>query len=472
MFGIKKNETKNTETVNLNANAAEYFIKPAEPIRFNSVEFRDGQQSLLATRVKTEDMLPILPEMDEIGYDSMEMWGGATFDVCIRYLNEDPWDRIRAFKKYMKKTPLKIALRGQNLIGYKPYPDDVVELFVRKAADAGIDIFLIFDGLQDHRNCLAAINAAKKAGKIVEGSLQYAISPFHTLDYYVKTAKEIEASGVDAIHVEDMAGLLAPKVSYDLIRALKKELQIPVHLHCHSTGGMAEAAYWEAIRAGVDVLDVCVSTLAQGPGHPPIESFIAATEGGPRDSGLNLSKFESLNKFFLQLRTKYKEFESKMVGVDIGCLQHQIPGGMLTNLESQLKVMNILDRLPEVLTEAAIVRKDFGYPALATPSSQMVGAQATANVLTGERYKIISRETKDLLRGMYGTPPGPVSEELLRKALGDEKPITCRPADLMEPILDKMKQEAGELVRTDEDLLTYTLFPTIASEFLKRKYQL
>lgn len=440
------------------------------PVKFNSVEFRDGQQSILATRVTTEDMIPLLKRMDEVGFDSMEMWGGATFDVCVRYLQDDPWNRVRTFKHFMKNTPLKMVLRGQNLVGYHAYPDDIVEKFVECAANAGIDVFLIFDALQDLRNCETAFNAVKKAGKKIEGSIQYNISPFHTIERTVENALEQQKMGAELIHVEDMAGLMTPPAAYEIISALKEALDIPVHLHCHCTGGMAEMCYWEAIRAGVDGLDVCVSSLAMGPGHPPIESFVAGLKGTPRDSGIDVGQFTSLNTAFQFLRKKYAAFESRLIGVDVGCLQHQIPGGMLTNLENQLSAMNALDRLPEVLKEATRIRAEMGYPPLATPSSQMCGAQATANVLTGERYKMVSKEMQDYCRGMYGNPPGAIDPILMQKALGDEKPISCRPADLLETGFEKAKAEIGELARTDEDVLTYALFPTTAVDFLKKKY--
>lgn len=442
------------------------------PIRFNSVEFRDGQQSLFATRMNTADMIPLLTRMDEVGYDSLEMWGGATFDVAVRFLKEDPWDRIREFKKYVKKTPLKMVLRGQNLVGYKAYPDDIVEKFVEKAAQAGIDIFIIFDALQDLRNCEVAFNAVKKAGKIIEGSLQYNISPFHTTEVFVKKALEQEKMGASLIHVEDMAGLMTPSAAYELISALKSNLKIPVHLQCHCTGGMAEMAYWEAIRAGVDGLDVCVSAMSLGPGHPPIESFLASLKGTSRDPKIDMGQFKSINEDFLALRKKYAQFETKLIGVDVGVLEHQIPGGMLSNLESQLTAMNLYDRLPEVLEEVTRVRADMGYPPLATPTSQMSGAQATTNVLTGKRYSMISKEIREYCRGMYGMPPGPISPELLEKTLGGQQPDMTRPGARLEPGFEKARAEVGSLARTEEDILTYALFPSYAVDFLKTKYQI
>lgn len=452
--------------------SASDFAGDGSPVRFNSVEFRDGQQSLFATRMTTADMVPLLSAMDQVGYDSMEMWGGATFDVAVRFLKEDPWDRIREFKKYVKRTPLKMVLRGQNLVGYKAYPDDVVEKFVEKAAAAGIDVFLIFDALQDLRNCESAFRAVKKAGKKIEGSIQYNISPFHTIEKFVENGKEQEKMGVSLLHVEDMAGLMTPAAAYDLIKALKAELKVPIHLHCHCTGGMAEMAYWEAIRAGVDGLDVCISSMSMGPAHPPIESFVTALKGTSRDPHIDVAQFKAINESFLALRRKYAQFETKLIGVDVGCLEHQIPGGMLSNLESQLTAMKLYDRLPQVLEEVTRVRADMGYPPLATPSSQMCGAQATTNVLTGKRYMMVSNEIKDYCRGMYGMPPGPVSPELLEAALGSEKPGTKKPADMLAPGYEAAKAEAGPLARTEEDVLTYALFPAYAPDFLRSKYNL
>lgn len=440
-----------------------------KPLRFASLEFRDGVQSILATRVKTQDMLPFLERMDQIGYVNMEMWGGATFDVCVRYLQEDPWERLRKFKAVMKNTPLKMVLRGQNLVGYRAYPDDIVERFVSAAARNGVDIFLIFDALEDLRNCETAFAAVKKAGKKIEGSVQYNLSPFATVEKSVENALRQQAMGVSGIHVEDMAGMMTPPAAYELISALKEALDIPVYLHCHCTGGMAEMSYWEAIRAGVDGVDVCVSSLGMGPGHPPVESIIAALRGTPRDTGIDLASFTSLTNDFKELRKKYADHASKLIGVDVGCLQHQIPGGMLSNLESQLRDMHVYDRLPEVLAEVINVRRDMGYPPLATPSSQMCGQQATTNVLTGKKYGMVSKEMVDYCRGMYGNPPGPIAEELMKRALGDEKPISCRPAALLEPGYDKAAQEIGDLATCEEDVLTYALFPTVARPFLEKK---
>lgn len=446
-------------------------LTKAKPIRISSVEFRDGQQSLLATRVKTEDMLPILETMDKVGYCCAEMWGGATFDSCIRFLQDDPWDRVREFKKRMKNTPLRMLLRGQNVLGYKQYSDDIVELFVEKAAAAGIDVFLVFDGLHDLRNCETAIRAVKKAGKAVEGNLLYTLSPVHDIDLYVRVAKEFERMGCQAIHFEDMAGQLTPDVAYKAIKAIKEAINVPLHVHCHCTGGMADIAYWEAIKAGVDVIDTDVSALSLGTAHPPTESFIVALQNTPWATGLDLGLVSEINSHFLGIRKKYREFESQFTGVDISVLKHQVPGGMLSNLESQLKEMGASDRIDEVLEEVHHVRKDFGYPPLGTPFSQIVGAQATMNVLLGERYKLVSKEAKDYIKGLYGKPPGDIDSELEKQILGSDSKITCRPADLLEPEFEKLKAEIGDLAKNDEDVLTYAMFPEVARKFLTNKYQ-
>ena len=442
----------------------------AKKIRVSSVEFRDGQQSLLATRVRTADMLPILEKVDEVGYAAVEMWGGATFDSCIRFLNEDPWERVREFKKRLRKTPLRMLLRGQNLLGYRQYADDVVELFVKKAAEAGIDIFLVFDGLHDTRNCETAIRAALKTGKAVEANLLYTDSPVHTIADYVAIARRYVELGCQAIHFEDMAGQLAPDVAYKAVKALKSAIDVPLHIHCHCTGGMADMAYWEAIRAGVDVIDTDVSALSLGTAHPPLESFIVALRNTPWDTGLDLDLVGEINAHFMDIREKYREFESKFTGVDISVLKHQIPGGMLSNMEKQLRDMKIESRIGEVFAEVHKVRQEFGYPPLGTPFSQIVGAQATMNVMFGERYKMVSKEVREYLSGYYGKPPGEIDAELLRSVLGDERPITCRPADLIEPQLEKLRAEAADVARNEEDLMTYAMFPDVARKFLKVKY--
>lgn len=438
----------------------------------SSVEYRDGQQSLLGTRIKGEDFYPILEQVDRVGFSSVEMWGGATFDVAMRYLGEDPWDRIREFKKRMPHTPLRMFLRGQNLVGYHQYPDDIVERFVSAAASAGIDIFLIFDGLNDVRNCEAAIRAAQKAGKTAHGNIIYTVSPVHTVETFVNIALDFQKLGVSAVQVEDTAGSMTPGAAYDLISALKEALDVPVLLQCHSTAGMAQLAYWEAIRAGVDGLDMDVSALSMGTSHPPMESMICALKDSPVDTGISLDRLLPINAHFKKLREKYKEFESKFIGADVGVLQHQVPGGMMSNLELQLKQMKASHRIDEILKEVAEVRKDFGYPPLATPFSQIVGVQATMNVLTGSRYKMISTEGKELVCGRYGKVPGKIADELYKAVMINREPIVCRPADLLEPGYEKAKAESAAFARTEEDILSYALFPSTAEPFLKAKYQI
>lgn len=455
----------NTEAADLNKN-----IMLHRPVKLTSVEFRDGQQSMFATRMKTEDMLPILEKMDQVGYESMEMWGGATFDSCIRFLGEDPWERLRLFKRYMKKTPLRMLFRGQNILAYQQYPDDIVERFVYAAAEAGIDIFLIFDGLNDVRNTETAIRAVKKAGKRADGNILFTKSPVHSIESYVQLAKDFVSLGVDAVHIEDMAGMIDPMTVAEAISALKMAVPVPIHFHAHCTGGMADIAYWEAVKAGVDVIDVDVSALSLGTSHPPAESLVVALQNTPWDTKINLSLLAEINAYFMEIRKKYKEFESSFAGVDISVLTHQIPGGMLSNLESQLKQMNMLERMDEVLDEVASVRKDLGYPPLGTPFSQIVGVQATMNVMFGERYKMMPTETKEYIRGKYGKTPGDVNPLLVQKVLGDQLPLTIRPADLLESAYEKAKAEVGILAQTEEDILTYALFGPVAIDYLKNKY--
>lgn len=452
------------------AQAAQPTDHSKSPVKLASVDFRDGQQSLIATRMRTEDMLPILPLMDDFGFECIEMWGGATFDACIRYLNEDPWDRIRAFKTYCKKTPLRMLLRGQNLLGYTPYPDDIVDRFVTKAAETGIDIFLIFDGLNDIRNCARAASAALKAGKRVEGNIQFTSSPVHNVQSFVTTAWEYVEIGATAVHLEDMGGMIDPTTAARTVAAVKEAVSVPVHYHSHCTGGMTEITYWEAAKAGADVLDVDVSAMALGTSHPAAESIIAVLKGTARDTGLDYTKLAPINAHLKNVRKQYAQFESKLQGVDINVVRHQIPGGMRSNLESQLTQMNALDRLDEVLEEVARVRADLGYPPLGTPFSQMCGAQASMNVLSGQRYKMIPKEVSAYVRGQYGKAPGPINEQLRKKILGDEQPITCRPADLIAPGYQRIADECAGLARTEEDILTYAMFPHVAAEFLRRKY--
>lgn len=441
------------------------------PVKLASVDFRDGQQSLIATRMRTEDMIPVLAAMDEFGYECLEMWGGATFDSCVRYLGEDPWERVRTFKKYVRKTPLRMLLRGQNLLGYTPYSDDVVERFVAAAAEAGIDIFLTFDGLNDIRNCEAGAKIALKAGKRVEGNIQFTSSPVHTVASFVQTAREYVDIGATAVHLEDMGGMIDPVTAGRTVAAVKAAVKVPVHYHSHCTGGMTEMTYWEVARNGADVLDVDVSTFALDTGHPSAESIIAALAGTPRATGLDYAKLAPVAAHLKAVREKYAAFSSKLKGADINVVRHQIPGGMRSNLEFQLAQMNALDRLDEVLEEVVRVRQDLGYPPLGTPFSQMCGAQAAMNVISGGRYQLIPKETKAYVRGEYGKAPGPVSEELKKLVLREgEQPLTCRPADLLPPAYEKAKAEIGALARTEEDVLTYAMFPSHGRAFLENKY--
>lgn len=443
------------------------------PVKLSSCDFRDGQQSKIATRMRTEDMLPILPLMDDFGFACIEMWGGATFDTCIRYLDEDPWERLRKIKAVCRKTPLRMLLRGQNLLGYTPYPDDIVDRFVTKAAETGIDIFLIFDGLNDIRNCEAAARAALRAGKLVEGNIQFTSSPVHTVSSFVKTAQEYVAIGATAVHLEDMGGMIDPVTAAKTVAAVKAAVDVPVHYHSHCTGGMTEITYWEVAKAGADVIDVDCSAMALGTSHPAAESMIAVLKNTPRDTGLDYAKLIPISNYLKEVLKKYTQYESKLRGVDINVIRHQIPGGMRSNLESQLTQLGAIDRLDEVLEEVPRVRADMGYPPLGTPFSQMCGTQASMNVITGERYKLMPKEVRAYVRGEYGRTPGEISEELKAKALvGDRKAITCRPADLIEPGYERIKAECADVARCEEDILTYAIFPSVAREFLRKKYQL
>jgi len=439
-------------------------------VKITDTTFRDAHQSLAATRMRMRHMLPIIEKMDEVGFFSMEVWGGATFDSCIRYLNEDPWERIRTFKKHMKNTPTQMLLRGQNLVGYKHYSDDIVEKFVEKAYENGVDIFRIFDALNDIRNMEFAIRVAKRLGAHVQGTICYTISPVHTIESYVELAKKLEELECDSLCIKDMAGLISPQAARDLVRALKKEISIPIDLHSHCTSGMAPIAYFAAIEAGVDIIDTAMSPFAWGTSQPPTESMVAALKGTPYDTGIDLEAFAEITPFFKEVRRRYDAIiEDISEMVDVNVLLYQIPGGMMSNLIAQLKEQNALDKLPEVLEEVPRVRKDLGYPPLVTPTSQIVGTQAVMNVLVGERYKVVPKEVKDYVRGLYGKPPAPIDEEVKAKIIGDEEVITCRPADLLPPQLHQLKEEAEKLgiIKKEEDLLTYALYPAIAVKFLK-----
>ncbi len=427
----------------------------------------------MATRMRTDSMLPIAEKIDQVGFFSLEMWGGATFDVCIRYLTEDPWERIRKLKKHIKKTPLQMLLRGQNVVGYHNYPDDVVIKFVEKAAKNGIDIFRVFDALNDTRNMEVAIKKVKKEGKHAQGSICYTISPVHTIRYYVDFAKKLAELECDSICIKDMAGMLAPQPAYELITALKKEVSLPVHLHSHSTSGMVMITYLRACEAGVDIIDTAFSPLAWGTSQPPVESVVAALKGTPYDPGLDIELLNEIAEYFRELREKYydplKLIDPKAEHVDASIIIHQIPGGMFSNLLEQLREQKALDRLREVLEEVPKVRKELGYPPLVTPTSQLVGIQAVLNVISGKRYSIVPNEIKDYVKGLYGKPPVPIDPKVRKKIIGDEEPVTTRPADLLEPALDKIPEEVKPCIESEEDKLTYALFPQTALEFFKKR---
>lgn len=439
-------------------------------VKLTDTTLRDAHQSLIATRMRTRDMLPIAEKMDEAGFFSLEVWGGATFDSSIRYLNEDPWDRLRALKKVIRKTPLQMLLRGQNLVGYRHYSDDIVVKFVEHAAESGIDIFRIFDAVNDIRNMEVSIKTAKHTGAHVQGTVCYTVSPVHPIPLYVKMAKELEEMGCDSLCIKDMAGLISPQNAFDLVTALKEELSIPVDLHSHCTSGMAPMSYLFACQAGVDILDTAFSPFAWGTSQPPTETTVAALRGTPYDTGLDLFLLTEIKKYFEELKEKYRGILDPISErIDTNVLKYQIPGGMLSNLVSQLKEQNALDKYEAVLAEMPRVREELGYPPLVTPTSQIVGTQAVLNVLMGERYKVVPKEVKDYVKGLYGRTPAPISREIITKILGDEKPITCRPADLLPPELDKVTKEAEALgiVKKPEDILTYALYPAIAPKFLR-----
>lgn len=435
-------------------------------IELTETVLRDAHQCLLATRMRTEDMLPVASKLDQVGYWSVEMWGGATYDAALRYLKECPWERLRLLRQAMPNTRLQMLLRGQNLVGYRNYPDDVVQSFVERAAAGGIDVFRIFDAMNDVRNMKTAIEAALKAGKIVEGAICYTVSPVHSVDYFLRMGEKLAEMGVQIICLKDMGGLLAPYVAHELIKGLKSRIPLPLHLHSHCTAGLAPMSYMMAIEAGADILDTALAPLAQGASQPATEAFVAALLGSPYDTGLDLKLLNELGEYFYRVRRKYSEFESDVnnqVKTDI--LISQIPGGMLSNLVAQLRQQKAEDRLESVLAEMPHVRKDLGYPPLVTPASQICGSQAALNVMTGKRYSVVAMETKNYVMGLYGEPPAPISEEIRKKVLGKKEPISCRPADLLQPGLDQARREAGSLATSEEDVLSYALFPEIAKEY-------
>lgn len=433
---------------------------------------RDAHQSQAATRMKIEDMLPALELLDSVGYWSIECWGGATFDSCMRFLNEDPWERLRTLKKHMPKTKLQMLFRGQNILGYKHYADDVVEAFCKKSIENGIDVVRVFDALNDPRNLESAIKFVKEYGGMCEAAISYTTSPVHNLDYFVKLACTLEKMGADTICIKDMANLLLPYDAYELVKKLKENVGVPIHLHTHNTSGTGDMTNLMACRAGVDIVDCALSPLANGTSNPATESLVATLKGTDRDTGLDLKKLADIASHFRKVADELKNrgnLDPKVLNVDPNTLLYQVPGGMLSNLISQLKQNNAEDKYYEVLAEVPRVRKDFGYPPLVTPTSQIVGTQAVLNVLSGERYKMITKESKGLLRGEYGQLPGEVNEEVRKKAIGDDEVITVRPADLIEPELEKYRKESADVAKCEEDVLSYALFPQVARKFFEER---
>ncbi len=441
------------------------------PLKITDTILRDAHQSQAATRMTIEDMLPACKVLDSIGYWSLECWGGATFDSCMRFLGEDPWERLRKLRKALPNTRLQMLFRGQNILGYKHYADDVVEAFCRKSIENGIDVVRIFDALNDTRNLKQAIDCVKKYKGWVEAAMSYTISPVHSEEYFVNLAKKLESMGADSICIKDMANLLLPMEAYSLVSKLKAAVKVPIHLHTHNTTGTGDLVNLMAAYAGVDIVDTALSPLANGTSQPATESLVATLQGTPRDTGLDLTKLSEAAVHFRKVAQRLKEagsLDPKVLNVDTNTLLYQVPGGMLSNLISQLKQAGKEDKYYDVLAEIPVVRKDFGYPPLVTPTSQIVGTQAVMNVVTG-RYKMFPKESKGLLRGEYGALPGEVNEDVRKMAIGDEEVITCRPADLLEPELEKYKAEAGDLAKSEEDVLSYALFPQVAKKFLAER---
>jgi len=451
-----------------------------KPLGITDVVLRDAHQSLFATRLRIEDMLPIASKLDDVGFWSLETWGGATFDACIRYLGEDPWERIRALKKAMPKTPMQMLLRGQNLLGYRHYADDVVVKFVERCAINGIDVFRVFDAMNDMRNIETALRAVKDVGKHAQGTISYTISPVHNIDLWVDLGKQIEDMGADSIAIKDMAGLLRPYVGYELVSRLKETCDIPIHMQCHATTGLSTATALKCIEAGIDNIDTAISSMSMTYGHSPTETVVAMLQGTDRDTGLDIDLLESIANYFRDVRKKYAKFEGSLRGVDSRILVAQVPGGMLTNMENQLRDQGAEERFDEVLAEIPRVREDLGFIPLVTPTSQIVGTQSVLNVLTNERYKSISKETAGVLKGEYGATPAPVNTELQQRVLEGAKPLTGRPADQIAPELDALQNEVRKLAgeqsvqlaegeREIDDVLTYALFQQIGLKFLKNR---
>ena len=443
-----------------------------KPLLITDTILRDAHQSQAATRMTIEDMLPALEQLDAIGYYSLECWGGATFDACMRFLNEDPWERLRTIRKHVKNTKLQMLFRGQNILGYKHYADDVVDAFCAKSIENGIDIIRIFDALNDVRNLEQAIKSTKKYGGQVEATLSYTISPIHNEAYFVKLAKELEGMGADAICIKDMANLLLPMEAYSLVKALKETVSVPIHLHTHNTSGTGDMTLLMAAYAGVDIVDTALSPMANGTSQPATESLVATLQGTVRDTGLSLEKMSPVAAHFRKVAQRLQDagiLDPKVLRVDTNTLLYQVPGGMFSNMLKQLKDAGKEDKLDEVLAEIPRVREDAGYPPLVTPTSQIVGTQAVFNVILGERYKMVTKEFKGLVHGDYGKTPAPISPEFTKKILGDEQPITCRFADTLAPEMDKLKAEAAKWATQEEDVLTYAMFPQVAPKFFEKR---
>nr|WP_296747885.1 sodium-extruding oxaloacetate decarboxylase subunit alpha [Thioalkalivibrio sp.] len=440
-------------------------------VHITDVTLRDGHQSLIATRLRTEDMLPICPQLDRIGFHSLEAWGGATFDACVRFLKEDPWERLQRLKAALPNTPLQMLLRGQNLLGYRHYADDVVRSFVQRSAEGGIGIFRIFDAMNDVRNLRVAIEATREAGAHAQGTICYTTSPVHTARQFVAMAREMVAMGAQSIAIKDMAGLLTPNATRELVGDLVEAVDVPIHLHAHATSGLSELCQWQAIEAGCRHIETAISAFAGGTSHPPTESLVAALAGTRFDTGLDLEALQEISSYFREVRKKYARFESDYTGVDTRVLVNQVPGGMISNLANQLRDQDALDKFEAVLLEIPTVREDLGYPPLVTPTSQIVGTQAVMNVLAGERYKVITNEVKHYLMGHYGKTPGPVNPIIRGKAIGNAEVLDCRPADRIAPEMDSLRVEIGDLALNEEDVLTYALFPEVGRQFLQQRLE-
>lgn len=445
--------------------------KVKRPIKITDTTLRDAHQSLLATRMHLEDILPIAEKIDEVGYNSIEVWGGATFDVALRYLNEDPWERLYKIKEKIKKTPLQMLLRGQNIVGYKNYPDDLLEAFIIKAAEGGINIFRVFDALNDVRNIEKAINLIKREGGHAQGTVCYTRSPVHTIDMYIEYAKRQVDIGVDSLNIKDMAGILTPYVAYELVSALKSEIKIPLQIHCHSSSGMAVATYLKAIEAGIGTIDCAAAPLALYTSQPPVETFIAILRNTEYATGLKMEILHVISEYFEKIAEKRSLQRKRQTLIDVSVIEHQIPGGMASNLIVQLEQQNALNKFEDVLLEIPRVREELGWPPLVTPTSQIVGTQAVMNVITGKRYKVIPNEVKNYVRGYYGRSPAPIRDEIRKMIIGDEEPIKCRPADLLEPVMDKARRElsGSGLMKKEEDVITYALFPEVSLDFFRKR---